>query len=125
MVYKNEYISTRNSYRSINYKFLLDENDITFGFGYIAKEYRLRGLFPYLLHFALVSENAKNVYAEIDTLNIGSIKSHERIGFQKTSTLKVARFILPILRWKLLHANGKSKVNYRTTFSVPPVCKIS
>lgn len=125
MVYKNEYISTRNSYRSINYKFLLDENDIIFGFGYIAKEYRLRGLFPYLLHFALVNENAKNVYTEIDTLNIGSIKAHERIGFQKISTLKVARVILPILRWKLLYTNGKSKINYRTIFSVPPACKIS
>lgn len=125
MVYKNEYISTRNSYRSINYRFLLDENDIIFGFGYIAKEYRLRGLFPYLLHFALANENAKNVYTEIDALNIGSIKAHERIGFQKISTFKVARVVFPILRWKLLYANGKSKINYRTTFSVPPVCKIS
>ena len=125
MVYKNEYISTRNSYRSINYRFLLGENDIIFGFGYIAKEYRLRGLFPYLLHFALVNENAKNIYTEIDTLNIGSIKAHERLGFQKTSTFKVARVILPVLRWKLLYRNGKLKINYRTIFSDPPVCKIS
>ena len=71
------------------------------------------------------NENAKNVYTEIDTLNIASIKAHERIGFQKISTLKVARVILPVLRWKLLYTNGKSKINYRTVFSVPPACKLS
>lgn len=124
-VYRNEYLSTRNNYRSINYKFLLDENDIFFGYGYIAKEYRLRGLFPYLLHYALKNENAKNVFTEIDELNIGSIKSHERIGFNKIATLKVARLVLPVLRWKLSYVSGESRINYRYILSNPPMRKIS
>ena len=124
-VYRNEYLSTRNSYRSINYKFLLDENDIFFGYGYIAKEYRLRGLFPYLLHYALKNENAKNVFTEIDILNIGSIKSHERIGFNKIATLKVARLALPVLRWKLSYVSRESRINYKYVLSSPPACKIS
>ena len=110
MVYKGQYIFTHNEYKSMNFSMDLDDNIRMLGYGYIAKKYRLRGLFPYLMRFAIENDPDKKHITEIDSLNTGSIKAHERLGYKCKYKLVTIRLFLPVFTLWLLKGDSFSRI---------------
>lgn len=80
--FENKYILTFDDYKKKNVVLKLEKNEVFFGTGLIAKEYRLKGLFPSLVKFMMEQHpNVDNFYTAVDYRNVHSHQSHARLGY--------------------------------------------
>jgi len=102
MLYKGEYRLTRDDYKSINLNISLDNNVMFFGYGFIEQKYRMRGLFPYMMNYAMSRNDGAIFITDIADLNKHSHRSHIKLGFKTIYSLIVIRFFSKkLIFWKL------------------------
>lgn len=102
MLYKGEYMLTRDDYRSINLNITLDENILFFGYGFIDSKYRMRGLFPYMMDYAMSGNENATYITDIADQNIHSHRSHLKLGFKTIYSLVALKiFSKRLTVWKL------------------------
>lgn len=76
------YLLTLDDYASINLEVDIGDDSLLFGNGFIRPEYRLKGLFPHMVDYAVKQDVAiKRFLTSIDQMNINSVRSHRRLGF--------------------------------------------
>ncbi len=60
----------------------LDDDEVFFGNGFIAEEYRLKGIFPTVLNFiAAQFPKGTRLFSSVDPINSGSLRAHISYGF--------------------------------------------
>jgi hypothetical protein len=79
--FARKYILTFDDYKR-NIVLSAKENDVFFGTGLIANEYRLKGLFPSMIKYMMEQyPDGTNYYTAVDYRNVHSYKSHCRLGY--------------------------------------------
>ncbi len=117
MLYSGEYKLTRDDYKSINLNISLDNNVMFFGYGFIEPKYRMRGLFPYMMNYAMGSHDGAVFITDIADLNKHSHKSHIKLGFKTIYSLVAARFFSKkLIFWKLYGEHSISISNESKIF---------
>lgn len=117
MLYKGEYKLTRDDYKSINLNISLDNNVMFFGYGFIEPKYRMRGLFPYMMNYAMSHNDGAIFVTDIADLNKHSHKSHIKLGFRTIYSLVAARFFSKkLIFWKLYGERSISLANEAEVF---------
>ncbi len=107
MLYKGQYVITRDDYKSINMNVRLDDNILFFGYGFIMPKYRMRGLFPYMMNYAMSSNKGAVFITDIADLNKHSHRSHIKLGFKTIySVVAVRLFLKSMICWRLLGADS-------------------
>jgi len=80
--FTNKYILTFDDYKSNNITILAGEGNVFFGTGFIAEEYRLKGLFPHMIKYMMDQfPDSTKYYTAIDHGNAPSYQSHCRLGY--------------------------------------------
>lgn len=87
-LYRHRYTMTRDGYRSLNLLIELGEDQAFIGYGFIHPDYRLKGIFPFLMQYLVERfPPATRFYTEIDRLNPASQAAHLRLGFRRISAV--------------------------------------
>lgn len=80
--FEKKYMLTFDDYKRKNIVLSIGEKDVFSGTGLIAKEYRLKGLFPSMVKYTMEQyPDGTNCYTAIDYRNVHSYKSHIRLGY--------------------------------------------
>ncbi len=93
-------------------KYKLHNNSQMLGYGYIHENYRLKGLFPSLIVEAL-NDGKMRTYVDIGYLNVNSIKSHERIGFQEIGKIYAFKIMFLPSFFIVKQNSGKKRILMR------------
>ncbi len=93
--------------------FTLGPDVVFYGVGYIAPEFRLRGLFAPLYAFAVshYGEHVRHLTA-VSTLNLHSIRSHHRLGFRPIGTAVCRRVLGSPYHWSVHGAGGRRSLGF-------------
>jgi len=102
LLYRKRYTMTRDNYRFINMDVELNDNILFFGYGFIARKYRMRGLFPYMIDYAVKQDPGALFITEVAQLNVHSNRSHLSLGFRKIYSVIAFCFLLrSSMVWKI------------------------
>jgi len=103
MLHRKSYTLTGDDYTFINLNISLSGNILFFGYGFISKKYRMRGLLPYMLNYAMTENDGSIFITEISELNFHSHNSHIRLGFKPIySIIAFCALTKKTLSWKLI-----------------------
>lgn len=61
--------------------FTLPERSVFFGNGFIARDHRLRGVFPHLVEYVASQYPDGRCFSSVHHTNLGSLQAHRRVGF--------------------------------------------
>src|SRR5579863_10411966 len=82
-LFRGSYLVTFDEKQDKGVEFLLNANEAFFGNGFIAPDFRMRGLFPSLVKFIVERQpSTLRFYSSVDSINTHSLRAHARCGFQ-------------------------------------------
>lgn len=110
-LFDTHYTLTSDGYGARQLGLRLQPGATMFGNGYIAPEYRMKGLFPLLIRMAVQDRpEDTSFFTTIERLNLNSLRAHHRIGFKTLGTITCQRFLASPYCWSWHAAQGSTRV---------------
>lgn len=85
----------------------LQPDTVFFAVGFILPQYRLKGLYPFLINYILCHRGpGTRYYTAVHTANEHSLRTHRRLGFVPVATAVCSRLLGGGYRWTIRKSGG-------------------